>query len=194
MDKLVGVLEGLLFVVGDDGLTFEQIMDSLEIDLDTAKELVLNLKREYESDRHGIQVVLFGNKVKLTTKKEHKDYYMKLIENKETNSLSQQALETLAIIAYNDPISVQEIDNIRGVNSREMVRRLLAKGFVKENGKSDLPGKPIVYSVTSDFLDYFGLASKEDLPKIDRDNDSTFIDDTDLYESKYTDERSEKLE
>ncbi len=185
MDNKVGVLEGLLFVVGDDGLTFDQISDALDVDIDSAKELVLELKHEYESERHGIQIAMLGDKIKLTTKKEHKDYYIKLIENKETNSLSQQALETLAIIAYNEPITVQEIDNIRGVNSREMVRRLLAKGFVKEAGKSELPGKPMSYSTTSDFLDYFGLASKEDLPKFNIEEEGN-IDETDLYDSKYT--------
>ena len=185
MDNKVGVLEGLLFVVGDDGLTFEQISDALDVDLDSAKDLVLELKHEYESERHGIQIAMLGDKIKLTIKKEHTDYYIKLIENKETNSLSQQALETLAIVAYNEPITVQEIDNIRGVNSREMVRRLLAKGFIKEAGKSELPGKPMAYSTTSDFLDYFGLASKEDLPKFNIEEEGS-IDETDLYDSKYT--------
>ena len=79
MDNKIGVLEGLLFVVGDDGLTFEQIMDSLEVNIEEAKELVLELKREYESDKHGIQISMLGDKLKLTTKKEHKDYYQKLI-------------------------------------------------------------------------------------------------------------------
>ena len=184
MENKVGVLEGLLFVVGDEGLSFDQIIDALDVSIEEAKELVLILKREYEKDSHGIQIAYLGDKIKLTTKKEHKDYYLKLIENKETNSLSPQALETLAIIAYNEPVSVQEIDEIRGVNSREMVRRLLAKGFIKEMGKSDLPGRPIVYSTTSDFLDYFGLSSKEDLPKIDIMKNEV-VDDTDLYESKY---------
>ncbi len=184
MENKVGVLEGLLFVVGDEGLSFDQIIDALDVSIEEAKELVLALKREYEKDSHGIQIAYLGDKVKLTTKKEHKDYYLKLIENKETNSLSPQALETLAIIAYNEPISVQEIDEIRGVNSREMVRRLLARGFVKEMGKSELPGRPIIYSTTSDFLDYFGLSSKDDLPKIDIIKNEV-VDDTDLYESKY---------
>ena len=184
MENKVGVLEGLLFVVGYDGLTFEQIMDALEISLEEAKELVLLLKREYESDKHGIQISILGDKLKLTTKKEHKDYYMKLIENKETNSLSPQALETLAIIAYNEPVSVQDIDNIRGVNSREMVRRLLAKGFLKEVGRSDAPGRPIIYATTSDFLDYFGLSSKEELPKFEIE-DKVIDEETNLYDSKY---------
>ena len=184
MENKIGVLEGLLFVVGDDGLTFEQIMDALEVNIEEVKELVLELKREYESDKHGIQISMLGDKLKLTTKKEHKQYYTKLIENKETNTLSPQALETLAIVAYNEPVSVQDIDNIRGVNSREMVRRLLAKGFLKEVGRSDAPGRPIIYATTSDFLDYFGLSSKDELPKFEMP-ETHIEDDTNLYDSKY---------
>jgi len=184
MENKIGVLEGLLFVVGDDGLSLDQIMDSLEVSIEEAKELVLSLKHEYEKETHGIQIAYLGDKIKLTTKKEHKEYYLKLIENKDTNNLSVQALETLAIIAYNEPISVQQIDEIRGVNSREMVRRLLARGFIKEMGKSDLPGRPTIYSTTSDFLDYFGLSSKEELPKIDIVANE-IEDDTDLFDSKY---------
>ena len=193
MENKIGILEGLLFVVGDDGLSFDQIIDILDVSLEEAKELVLSLKREYEDNKHGIQIAYLGDKIKLTTKKEHKDYYLRLIENKETNTLSQQALETLAIIAYNEPISVQEIDNIRGVNSREMVRKLLARGFIKECGKSDAPGKPIIYSTTSDFLDYFGLSSKEELPKFSIENEIV-IDDTDLYDSKYREEGSGEID
>ena len=184
MENKVGVLEGLLFVVGDEGLSFDQIIDALDVSIEEAKELVLALKREYEKDSHGIQIAYLGDKVKLTTKKEHKDYYLKLIENKETNSLSQQALETLAIIAYNEPICIQDIDNLRGVNSREMIRRLVAKGFVKEAGKSEGIGRATTYQTTRDFLDYFGLSSKEELPKFEEIKEEV-TDDTDLYESKY---------
>ena len=182
MDKR-GVLEGLLFVMGDEGLSFNQIEEILEIDEDEAKNLILELRRSYEGDNHGIQLGLLGDKFKLTTKKEHKEYYKKLVENKETNTLSNQALETLAIVAYNEPISVQKIEEIRGVNSREMVRRLLAKGLLKEVGKSDEIGKPTIYATTSDFLDYFGLSSKEELPKIEIKEE--VIDNIPLYESKY---------
>ena len=183
MNKYLGVLEGLLFVVGDEGLTIEQIKDILEVDDDTAKELVKLLRNRYEEDSYGIQLSFLGNSFKLTTKKEHRDYYQKLIENPTTNTLSQAALETLAIIAYNEPVTVQAIDTIRGINSREMVRRLVAKGFVKEAGKSDEIGHATTYSTTRDFLDYFGLSSKEELPKFEDIVES--IDETDLYESKY---------
>lgn len=186
------VLEGLLFVVGEDGLTFEQIEDVLEINEEESKELLMELKKDYEDDNRGLRIDFLGNRFKLTTKFEHREYYQKLIENPETNVLSQSALETLAIIAYNEPITRVEIDKLRGVGSVQMVRKLVAKGFIKEVGRSDLPGRPILYETTSDFLDYFGLATIEDLPDmrdfleenegVEEDNES------DLYTSKYVEE------
>ena len=102
--------------------------------------------------------------------------------------MSQAALETLAIIVYNEPITRLTIDEIRGVSSRDMVRKLVAKGFVKEVGRSDAPGRPILYATTSEFLDYFGLASKEDLPKFDIESGETIVDNVDLFKSKYVEE------
>lgn len=186
------VLEGLLFVVGEDGLTFEQIEDVLNIEEAEAKELLMELKKDYEEDTRGLRIDFLGNRFKLTTKFEHREYYQKLIENPETNVLSQSALETLAIVAYNAPITRVEIDKLRGVGSVQMVRKLVAKGFIKEVGRSDLPGRPILYETTSEFLDYFGLATIEDLPdmrdfleeneNVEEDNES------DLYTSKYMEE------
>ena len=104
------ILEGLLFVVGEDGLTFEQIEDVLKIDEETAKNLVLELKKDYEDESRGLRIDYLGNRIKVTTKYEHRDYYQKLIENPETNYLSQAALETLAIIAYNEPITRKVVE------------------------------------------------------------------------------------
>ena len=180
----IGVLEGLLFAVGDEGLSLNQIKDILEINDEESKALLMELKARYESDNYGFQIGFLGNTFKLTTKKEHKEYYKKLIENPETNTLSQAALETLAIIAYNEPMTVQNVDEIRGVGSRDMIRKLIAKGFLKEVGKSDAPGRPTLYATTRDFLDYFGLSTKEDLPKF-QEIVANELDETDLYESKY---------
>lgn len=182
--NLQGVLEGILFVVGDEGVTLNQICDLLEITMEEAKELLKSLKSKYESDDRGLRISYLGNAFKLTTKKEHKEYYKKLVDNPETNLLSQAALETLAIIAYNQPITRVEIDQMRGVGTSHILRKLLAKGLIKETGKSTMPGRPNLYGTTSDFLDYFGIATIEDLPKISFETEEE-SEKTELFTSIY---------
>ncbi len=181
-----GVIEGLLYVQGDQGLTIDEVADILEIDKTEAKELILSLKQDYIDEDRGLRINYLGNSFKLTTKEEHKEYFKKLLENPRNNTLSTQALETLAIIAYNEPITRLAVDEIRGVDSVYVMRRLLAKGLIKECGRSDLPGRPILYKTTDDFLDYFGLASKEDLPKIDILEN--IDEEKDLFKSTYKEE------
>ena len=186
--KNKAVLEGLLFVVGEEGLTFEQIEEVLEINEDESKSLLMELKHDYEAEDRGLRIDFLGNKFKITTKFEHKEYYQKLLENPETNTLSQAALETLAIIAYNEPVTRVQVDAMRGVGSTQIMRKLVAKGFIKESGRSDLPGRPILYETTSDFLDYFGLSTLDDLPDMKNlIEESQVVDDkeSDLYVSKY---------
>lgn len=186
--KNKAVLEGLLFVVGEEGLTFEQIEEVLEINEEESKSLLMELKRDYEAEERGLRIDFLGNKFKITTKFEHKEYYQKLLENPETNTLSQAALETLAIIAYNEPVTRVQVDAMRGVGSTQIMRKLVAKGFIKESGRSDLPGRPILYETTSDFLDYFGLSTLDDLPDMKKlIEESQVVDDkeSDLYVSKY---------
>jgi segregation and condensation protein B len=186
------VLEGLLFVVGEDGLTIDKIEEVLNINEDEAKNLIRELKKDYEDESRGLRIDFLGNRFKLTTKFEHREYYQKLIENPETNFLSQAALETLAIIAYNEPITRVQIDTLRGVGSTSIIRKLVAKGFIKECGRSEIPGRPILYETTHEFLDYFGLATIDDLPNIKDIIEEVNEEDenTDLYTSKYT-EKSE---
>ena len=188
MDEKKAILEGLLFVVGEDGLTLDQIKEVLEISEDETKDLVSELKKDYEDKNRGLRIDFLGNRFKMTTKFEHKEYYQKLIENPETNFLSQAALETLAIIAYNEPITRVQVDSIRGVGSTSIIRKLVAKGFIKETGRSDMPGRPILYETTHEFLDYFGLSTIEDLPKIDDilgEVEEEGDENSDLYTSKY---------
>ena len=178
-----GIIEGLLYVQGDLGLTINQIEDILEIPEEESKRLVLNLKNYYEENNRGLRINYLGNTIKLTTKEEHQKYYQKLLESPSSNNLSESALEVLAIIAYNEPITRGDLEKLRGVDSTYVLRRLLAKGLIKECGKSDLPGRPILYKTTDDFLDYFGLASIKDLPNIElleEDNSPK-----DLYTSIY---------
>lgn len=181
-----GIIEGLLYVQGDLGLTINQVADILEITIEEAKQLILSLKQDYIEQDRGLRIKFLGNSFKLTTKEEHKEYFKKLLENPKNNTLSNAALETLAIMAYNEPLTRGEVDEIRGVDSVYVLRRLLAKGLIKECGKSDKPGHPTLYKTTDEFLDYFGLSTKEDLPKIDLLNES-INEEKDLFKSTYKD-------
>ena len=171
------IIEGLLFIAGDDGLTVEQISKIIENNIENVKNYLDNLSQKYKNADRGITLNKFGEVYKLTTKKEYKEYFSKLVESDVTNNLSQSCLETLAIIAYNQPITRVEIDELRGVNSSHLVRKLVAMGLIKDVGKSDLPGKPLLYKTTDEFLDCFGLTSIDDLPKL---NDDVEIDEEEL--------------
>ncbi len=183
MNKLA-ILEGLLFVVGDEGLTLDNICEIMVINKKEAQELLKQLKEEYNKENRGIRISFIGESFKLTTKQEHKEYYQKLISNKDSNTLSQSALETLAIIAYNQPITRMEIDELRGISSINMIRKLMAKDLIKISGKSSLPGKPNLYRTTSEFLDYFGLATINDLPDLPK-NTQLSEDSQELFASIY---------
>ena len=185
--NLKAVLEGILFIVGDEGTTIKEMAEVLGISEDEVKSLLLELKKDYENENRGLRISYLGNAFKLTTKEEHREFYEKLVTDNKTTNLSNAALEVLAVIAYNEPITRLQIDEIRGVNSSQIVKRLVARGFVKVCGKSDAIGKPNLYKTTNDFLDYFGLSSKEDLPKImyeQREENNV----GDLYDSTYKEE------
>lgn len=181
--NLKAVLEGLLFVVGEDGLSIEQAMRILNIDQTTFVELLKQLQNDYSQEDRGIRLSALGNQLKLTTKKEHKEYYTKLVEAKDDSLLSQAALETLAIVAYNEPVTRSSVDEIRGIGSSHLLHKLQAKGLIQELGRSEAPGRPILYGVTKEFLDYFGLASIEELPKIEVIQEVE--EEKDLFQSKY---------
>ena len=189
--NLKAVLEGLLFVVGDDGLDLDEISRVLEISKDDVKELIKELQIDYQSDSRGIRIDFLGDKLKLTTKKEHNMYYQKLLTTEDNNNLSQAALETLAIIAYNQPITRVKVDELRGISNNHIIRKLVAKGLIKESGRSNMPGRPILYETTSEFLDYFGLSSIDELPDMRdflEEEEKEREDEVDLYQSKYKEE------
>ncbi len=178
------ILEGILFIVGDEGTTIDKIKDILNINEKEVKDLLMELKKDYDKEDRGLRISYLGNAFKLTTKEEHKEYYEKLVTNERTTNLSNAALEVLAVIAYNEPITRLQIDEIRGVNSSQIVRKLLAFGLIKTCGKQDSLGKPNLYKTTNEFLDYFGLSSKDDLPDIIYEAKEE-NDNGDLYESTY---------
>ena len=178
-----GLIEGLLFVSGDEGLTLIDLCSIIGVSDDVILSSLNELISDYENSDRGIRIELFGESYKLVTKKEYKEYLKKLVPDEE-DLLTQSNLETLAIIAYNQPITRMQIEEIRGVNSSHVVRKLLMRDLICEKGRSDLPGRPILYGTTDFFLDYFGIGSLDKLPLIDLPNNDD-DDETNLFESKY---------
>lgn len=178
------VLEGLLFLSGNEGLNIEDIKLILEIEDEECTKIIGDLKNDYENEDRGIKLEILGESLKLTTKKEHKEYYEKLVEIEKNSELTQASLETLAIIAYNQPITRVKVDEIRGVECSYIIRKLVSMNLIRECGRAETPGRPNLYETTKQFLDHFGLANISDLPSLEMLPDED-IDETDLFESKY---------
>ena len=176
-------IEALLFAVGSEGLSLEELTNILEKNADEILKDLDILNEKYKKEDSGIELKLLGNSYKLTTKEKESEFLKKLA-TETSNNLSEAALETLAIIAYNEPITRLQIDEIRGINSSQMVRNLIAKGLIENTGKSDLPGRPNLYKTTDFFLDYFNLSNIDELPELDEEVE--VLEEDDLYKSKYS--------
>ena len=171
--KLKAILEGLLFLVGDDGLTVEQASKSMDISTKKAEQLFDALQKENVDDSRGFEIERYGSRYRFLSKAFVHEAAKKLFSIDKISKLSNAALETLAIIAYKQPITRVEIEEIRGVGADVMIRKLEARGLIKEEGRSDAPGRPFLYSVTDEFMDAFKLLSLDelpDLPEFNKDN------------------------
>lgn len=171
--KLKAILEGLLFLVGDDGLTVEQASKSMDISAKKAEQLFDVLRKDYVDDSRGFEIERYGSRYRFLSKAFVHEAAKKLFSIDKISKLSNAALETLAIIAYKQPITRVEIEEIRGVGADVMIRKLEARGLIKEEGRSDAPGRPFLYSVTDEFMDAFKLLSLDelpDLPEFNKDN------------------------
>lgn len=162
----LGILEGLLFAVGDEGINIQQLEYVLEVNELEIKSLFIELKERYASISSGIDIIEVAGVYKMTTKKDHATYLKRLIQNPNQRGLSNAALEVLAIIAYRQPITRHEIENIRGASSDNVLRKLLTFSLIEESGRLEGPGRPILFRTTDDFLDYFGIKTLEELPEL----------------------------
>jgi segregation and condensation protein B len=160
------VIEALLFAAGEEGLTYKQLADVLDVEEGRVYELIQRAKDMYDVEERGIMIVEMAGTLQLATKKQCAPYLQKLVESPTTSSLSQAALETLAIIAYRQPITRAEIEHIRGVKSDKPLQTLLGKALIKEVGRAEGTGRPILYGTTKEFLDYFGLKTLDELPPL----------------------------
>ena len=179
------VLESILFVAGDEGLSLEEIIKILDVDSNNLDDIIDNLKNEYLNSNRGIELTVLGNRLKLVTKKEAKPYIEKMITISDDGKLSNSALEVLAIIAYNQPVTRVMVDEIRGIGSSHIIRKLVYKNLICEIGRSESAGRPILYGTTPLFLDYFGLKDITELPLVEVESDDSVKE---LYNSKYNEE------
>ncbi len=167
-ENLSARIEGLLFV--SSGLvSLNQLAKVLGVSENVVESTLKDLDAHYKSAGRGLRLMRVKSRVQLTTAPEISNTIEEFLDLDTTTTLSQAALETLAIIAYKQPITRPEVDVIRGVNSDAVLRTLLSKGLIEELGRADTPGRPIYYGTTSEFLQYFGLESLDELPFIDFD-------------------------
>lgn len=162
--KLKSILEGLLFVAGEEGLSAKAIAEVVEMDIDVVRDVLRDLQSDFVRDDRGIRIAEVAGGFRLTTAPDHAPYFEKLAYSPARTSLSQAALETLSIVAYRQPITRIEIEEIRGVKADRALHTLLTKDLIEEVGRADALGRPILYGTTKTFLDYFGLASIDQLP------------------------------
>lgn len=160
------MIDGILFAFGEEGIAQDQLALALGIKEDSLEDVLKAYTENLETQDRGVEVLRFSKSVKLVTKSHLHDVITDLLQFNKTKQLSQAALETLAIIAYKQPVTRLEIEDVRGVNSDMMCRRLEALDLIQEAGRADSIGKPILYKVTDQFMDVFKLTSLEELPEI----------------------------
>ena len=166
-EKAKGVIEAILFSTGRN-VKMAELINILELDSKTIIEIITEMQEEYAQANRGIEIVRVEDGFSLASKKEYYEYLYPALDKRIKPSLSQACLETLAIIAYNSRITRADIDAIRGVDSTSALYRLQDYNLIEQAGKADLPGRPVLYRTTEDFLKMFGLNSLKELPKLPR--------------------------
>lgn len=167
IEEKKSIIESILFATGRV-VTMKELELSLEIAREQVEELIRNMQEEYKDKKRGIQLIKVDDGFQLCSKKENYEYICQIIDKRNKPKLSNAALETLSIIAYNPKISRAEMEAIRGVSVDATIYKLLEYGLIEEAGKLDLPGRPMSYKTTNEFLKMFGYTSLEDLPDLPR--------------------------
>lgn len=164
--NIKSVIESILFVSGE-ALSLRELSNNLEIKDKVIEEVIKEMINEYEEKSRGIKLINIDGAYQLVTKSENSDYIQKLLKKNKKHSLSQASIESLAIIAYKQPITRIDIDEIRGVKSESAIQKLVERGLIKDIGRLEVPGRPILYGTTDEFLRQFGLNTIKDLPSLD---------------------------
>lgn len=197
IEKIKSIIEAILFAAGRQ-VTEKELMISLELPKEDLENIIISMQEDYKTQNRGIEIIKIDNSYQLCTKKELYEYIYPILDKRSKPNLSNAALETVAIIAYNPKITRAEIESIRGVGADACIYKLLEYELIQEAGKADLPGKPMTYVTTDKFLKMFGYTSLNDLPELPRykldENQQIVIDDLIENEEVELNEEVEKKE
>ena len=187
IEKIKQIIESIMFAVGRD-ISVNELASVLELAPENIEEIIESMRIEFDEAGRGIQIIKVNNGYQLCSRKENYEYIYQIIDKRNKPNLSQAALETLAIIAYNPKITRAEIESIRGVNSDGTIYKLLEHNLIEDVGRLDAPGRPTTYATTKEFLRMFGYSSLEELPELPRykldENQQIVIDDLVTNEEK----------
>ena len=165
IEKSKAIIESILFVAGRE-VKITELMSALEYSKEDIVAIIESMKEEYNKENRGIEIIEVNGAYQLCSKKQYYEYIYPIFDNRAKPSLSNAALETLAIIAYNPRITRAEIETIRGVNSDGTIYKLLEYNLIEESGKADAPGRPMTFETTNEFLRMFGISSLDNLPEL----------------------------
>ena len=168
IEKTEAAIEAILFTMGES-VEAEKIAVAIEHDVDTTVRIIHNMMDKYENEDRGIKIIELEGSFQLCTKEEYYDNLIRICSQPRRYTLTDAALETLSIIAYKQPVTKIEIEKIRGVNSDGSVNKLVELELVKEVGRLDAPGRPMLFGTTEEFLRTFGVGSIDELPVISED-------------------------
>ncbi|MGE7918002.1 SMC-Scp complex subunit ScpB [Viridibacillus sp. NPDC093762] len=186
LKQLMSKIESLLFVIGEDGLTVRQLSFLTEEQEEKVAQAIEQLAHHYNTEEgRGITLKELAGTYQLTSKPALADTIQRLVENPPSQSLSQASLEVLAIVAYKQPITRVEIEDLRGVKSERPLHTLSSKGLVQEVGRADGTGRAILYGTTKEFLNYFGLKDLNELPDLPMGETDSTDENPDLFMSKF---------
>jgi len=164
--SLKSAIEALLFASGEP-LSLQELVNHTEEKSKLIEIIIREMMEEYENSNRGIKIICIKGSYQLVTKSQNADYIQKLLKKNKRQSLSQASIESLAIVAYKQPITRIDIDEIRGVKSESAIQRLMERELIKEIGRLEVPGRPILYGTTEEFLRQFELKDLQQLPSLD---------------------------
>ncbi len=165
LNESIAIIEAILFAHGDP-ISPEKLSEASGIDEETTIKLIDQLERRYNVQESGLKIIRLNGGFQITTREEYSEYIKSALETRKQQPLSQAAMETLSIVAYNQPVTKSFVEQVRGIDSSSVVNTLVERDLLEEAGRLDLPGRPMAYKTTDTFLRCFGISSLRELPPL----------------------------